>query len=211
MRQTLLALPALLLLAASPATDADMDGQISLGEMVMTFERQVAAADANADGYLSKDELAVFTKARRDVDIVDEFDLFDADRNGVLDLEEYELARAKTDPFALLHNAFGIVASGAEEGDNGTARAELEARLEAMKRRMDRAQARTLAFLALPTDYDPGAEMRDAAQAELGMSIEMLRYGVVSEFMTLDRNEDRKLDRRERLTTNPLDPLSDAP
>jgi len=60
---------------------AGSSGMSAWNRVVMeaTFTR----ADANGDGYLTKDEAARLS------DVSEQFDALDADRNGTLDLEEF--------------------------------------------------------------------------------------------------------------------------
>ena len=199
MLKPLLALPALLLLAAGPATDANHDGEISLGEEVMVFERLVAAADADADGFLDAEELFAFTKAKRDAQIVDEFLLFDVDSDGTLGLSEYQEARARTDPTVMMQAFLG---GGPEFENEAEQQAAYMQRIERMQALTKRARERATVFLGLPPDYSPYQELSPDDEPQTGMNVEWLRYDLVMRFMMLDTNEDRTLTREEQLHTD---------
>ena len=67
-----------------------------------------------------------------------------------------------------------------------------------------RIKKRTTAFLSLPADYNPfDYPSLDPERADQA-SVEYLRFEHVVRFMTLDRNEDRVIDREESLRTDPF-------
>lgn len=201
MSRPALALAALGLLAATPATDANKDGDTSLGEYVAAFERIAAASDADADGYLTLEEMQTFAELTRELQVVDEFDLFDSNENGVLELAEYQQARKSTDPMLVLQSA---VSNGLLNADDENSQAKMMAWMEETQRVNERARERTTAFLSLPADYNPyDFGSRDPDRADQA-SVEYLRFEHVVRFMTLDRNEDRVIDREESLRTDPF-------
>ena len=84
----LIASGATLLIAAGPKADLNQDGQVTKAEFTQSAESRFYAADADNDGFLTKDEMKAHKKASREDRKDQRFAKLDTNGDGLLSRDE---------------------------------------------------------------------------------------------------------------------------
>ena len=210
MRPILPLLLAPFLLAGHPVSDANKDGEISLGEFIARVDIIFAKADVDFDGVLKQDEMMGLYDLQMEADAKDRFRLADVDGDERLDEAEWLSTIVRMEDVQALMGQYDM-----ESYKDADGRVDKDSWREAMKAEQDRverlqARAEALAGVSNAVD-DPvlqtqqdgknSAETGDGGSVSLisswgmaeGMTPEIYRSQKILMFLYMDRDENAAL------------------
>ena len=215
MRPILPLLLAPFLLAGHPVSDANKDGEISLGEFIARVDIIFAKADVDFDGVLDQDERAALYDLQMEADAMDKFRLADADEDGRLDEAEWLSTLVRMEDLRAIARKSNE--ESVEDADGNFDEERWKAQMESYLARMERTQARAEALAGVTGTPTPSPDSRtvvsnvaDASETDsasvnfLGrsaddyrMTPERYRSQKIFSFLDKDRDENNALTLEE--------------